>query len=93
MCIQPFGDMAGFPGGARRTRPEAENVQQQTTIGSKQDPAPGWGYAQQEALKINNKQQTYNTNMQDGLKGDDTIQTKKDISGGTGGSGGGGINY
>ena len=95
MCIQPFGEMAGFPGMARRTRPEAENVQQQTTIGSKQDPAPGWGYAQQEALKINNQiqnQQTPNTN-QGGLKGDDTIQTKKDISGGTGGSGGGGINY
>ena len=95
MCIQPFGDMAGFPGGARRTRPAAENVQQQTTIGSKQDPAPGWGYAQQEALKINNQQQqTPSTNNQGGLKGDDTIQDKKDITGGSGGSsGGGGLNY
>ena len=95
MCIQPFAEMAGFPGGARRTK--AENVQQQTTIGSKQDPAPGWGYAQQDALKINNQiqnQQTPNTN-QGGLKGDDTIQGKKDISGGSGGSsgGGGGLNY
>ena len=94
MCINPIAMAAGIDQ-RQKIGEYATNVSKQTTIGSKQDPAPGWGYAQQEALKINNQiqnQQTPNT-YQDGLKGDDTIQTKKDISGGTGGSGGGGINY
>ena len=93
MCISPFGGMAGVD--ERRKIGQAEYVPQPTTVGAKNTPAPGWGYAQQEALKINNQQpQTPKTNNQGGLKGDDTIQGKKDISGGSGGSsGGGGLNY
>ena len=94
MCISPIAQAAGIDQ-RQKIGEYATNVPKQTTIGQKNVPAPGWGYAQQEALKINNQiqnQQTPNT-YQDGLKGDDTIQTKKDISGGTGGSGGGGINY
>ena len=93
MCISPFGGMAGLD--ERRKIGQAEYVPQPTTVGAKNTPAPGWGYAQQEALKINQQQQqTPSTNNQSGLKGDDTIQDKKDITGGSGGSsGGGGLNY
>ena len=93
MCISPFGGMAGLD--ERRKIGQAEYVPQPTTVGAKNTPAPGWGYAQQEALKINQQQQqTPSTNNQSGLKGDDTIQDKKDITGSSGGSsGGGGLNY
>lgn len=92
MCISPIAQAAGIDQ-RQKIGEYATNVPKQTTIGSKQDPAPGWGYAQQDALKINNQnQQTPNT-TQGGLKGDDTIQGKKDISGGSGGSSGGGLNY
>jgi hypothetical protein len=83
--------MAGL--NERRKIGQAEYVPQPTTVGAKNTPAPGWGYAQQDALKINNQQQTPSTNNQSGLKGDDTIQDKKDITGGSGGSSGGGLNY
>ena len=95
MCISPIAQAAGIDQ-RQKIGEYATNVPKQTTIGQKNVPAPGWGYAQQDALKINNQiqnQQTPNTN-QGGLKGDDTIQGKKDISGGSGGSsGGGGLNY
>ena len=94
MCISHLAQAAGIDQ-RQKIGEYATNVPKQTTIGSKQDPAPGWGYAQQDALKINNQQQqqTPSTNNQAGLKGDDTIQGKKDISGGSGGSSGGGLNY
>ena len=96
MCISPIAQAAGIDQ-RQKIGEYATNVPKQTTIGQKNVPAPGWGYAQQDALKINNQiqnQQTPNTNNQSGLKGDDTIQDKKDITGGSGGSsGGGGLNY
>jgi hypothetical protein len=96
MCISPIVQAAGLDQ-RQKIGEYATNVSKQTTIGSKQDPAPGWGYAQQDALKINNQiqNQTPNTTQGgSGLKGDDTIQGKKDISGDAGGSsGGGGLNY
>ena len=94
MCISPIAQAAGIDQ-RQKIGEYATNVPKQTTIGQKNVPAPGWGYAQQEALKINQQQQqTPSTNNQSGLKGDDTIQDKKDITGGSGGSsGGGGLNY
>ena len=95
MCISPIAQAAGIDQ-RQKIGEYATNVPKQTTIGQKNVPAPGWGYAQQEALKINQQQQqqTPSTNNQSGLKGDDTIQDKKDITGSSGGSsGGGGLNY
>jgi len=95
MCINPLlQDQLGLA----RKATTAEKVQKQTTIGTKSNPAPGWGYDQLDALKINNQNLQLPSRERIGnlmgLKGDETIQTKKDISGDSGpGTGGGGMNY